>query len=459
VLGFVMQVHCPGGREDGGPEHNVTVVDHVKLFRNRPDLRFDGRIHEQLLPAIRRAGGEVAWTDVYVVHSGSDQSAAAQDKKLQRDLRLLELELAERPEHPFTLFNLGMTHVHGARYAEAADYLRRGIARSNPEESHLRKAYALLVYAEMRLGRRDQALETCRRGRGLFPRDIELRFREGVLMHEMGRLAEAKRSYLDVLGNGDDRHFSSVDRGLNGFKAHQNLAVVTTEMGDLAEADRHWREVVREAPGYRPGWRGLAETLIGRGLFAEAGVVAEQLVRDGPHPVEGLIIKSRIALELGRFDEARVELDRAIAAAPDDLETLRARCPLLFEHGTPAEAEEALKCLIVHDPQDASAYHNLGTLLLRTARYDEAVQAYRQSLRYRLNYPATYVSLGYALKDSGRIEEAIGAWEQALRLAPNDPTARGELMRHGCGAVGPEAASQQMIKLRQPQIAFMSNTK
>ena len=135
VLGFVMQVHCPGGRNKGGPEFNVTVVDHVKLFRNRPDLRFDGRIHEQLLPAIRRAGGEVAWTDVYVVHSGSDQSVGAQEKKLQRDVRLLELELAERPEHPFTLFNLGMTHVHGSRFAEAADYLRRGMrgpTRMNP---------------------------------------------------------------------------------------------------------------------------------------------------------------------------------------------------------------------------------------------------------------------------------------------------------------------------------------
>ena len=83
-----MQVHCPGGGEDGDPRSDVTVVDHVKLFRNRPDLRFDGRIHEQILPAIRRAGGEVAWTDLYVVHSGSDQSPAAQERKLERDLRI-----------------------------------------------------------------------------------------------------------------------------------------------------------------------------------------------------------------------------------------------------------------------------------------------------------------------------------------------------------------------------------
>jgi GT2 family glycosyltransferase len=42
-LGYIMQVHCPGKGFDG--MHDVTIVDHLKLFRNRPDLRFEGRIH------------------------------------------------------------------------------------------------------------------------------------------------------------------------------------------------------------------------------------------------------------------------------------------------------------------------------------------------------------------------------------------------------------------------------
>ena len=169
VFGFIMQVHCPGAGEDGTPDFDVTMVDHVKLFRNRPDLRFEHRIHEQILPAIRAAGGEVAWTDLYVVHSGSDQSPAGQEKKRERDLRILNLELAERPEHPFTLFNLGMTYVHGSRFGEAIGYLRRGIERSGPGEPHLRKAFALLVYALMRLGRHEAAMEESQRGAGTVP--------------------------------------------------------------------------------------------------------------------------------------------------------------------------------------------------------------------------------------------------------------------------------------------------
>jgi O-antigen biosynthesis protein len=111
VAAYIMQVHCPGGAGRGGGEESVTVVDHIKLFRNLPELRFDGRMHEQILGAVRRIGGNVNWTDLYVVHSGSDQSPAAQARKLERDLRLLNLELAERPEHPFTLFNLGTSAV------------------------------------------------------------------------------------------------------------------------------------------------------------------------------------------------------------------------------------------------------------------------------------------------------------------------------------------------------------
>jgi tetratricopeptide (TPR) repeat protein len=268
-------VHCPGGGEDGEgePDSDVTVVDHVKLFRHRPDLRFDGRIHEQILPAIRAAGGEVAWTDLYVVHSGSDHSREAQDKKRDRDLRILKLELAERPQHPFTLFNLGMTYLDGSQFAERADYLRRSIAASSPDESHLRKAYALLVYAEMRLNHNEDAQGICRRGRELFPADAELRFREGVLLHDLGRLEEAVAAHRDVLTGREERHFSSVDRGLAGFKARQNLAVAFGDMGRLDEAERQWRQVVSEMPHYRKD----------AGLTTEAELAWEQVLRLVPN--------------------------------------------------------------------------------------------------------------------------------------------------------------------------------
>jgi tetratricopeptide (TPR) repeat protein len=427
VLGYVLQVHCPGGGEDGA--YDVTAVDHVKLIRNRPDLRFDGRIHEQILPALRRAGGEVAWTDLFVVHSGSDQHPEAQERKRKRDLHLLQLELNERPEHPFTLFNLGMTYADGTRYEEAVEFLRRSIAQSGPEESHLRKAYALLVYAQMQLGRHDEASQTCQWGRTLFPDDIELRFRQGVVLHELGCLEESARAYRQVLENRDGRHFSSVDQGLKGFKARQNLAVVCTDMGDLAEAEHQWRLIVQEEPRYRPGWRGLGDILLRQDKTRQAQEVVEHLLSEPDLRGEGLMLQGRVATVLGDLESARRSFTEAVAGQPGNPETRHALCQFLFEHGRPADAERALLDLLQNDPANASAHHNLGTLYLRSHRYRDAVSTFQESLRHRPNSAVTYLRLGYALEESGRTKDAVAAWEQVLRLSPGDPAAQEELNR------------------------------
>jgi hypothetical protein len=81
----------------------------------------------------------------------------------------------------------------------------------------------------------------------------------GLVRNDLAVLAA-----IDVLSLKEDRHFASVDRALNGFNVRLNLAVLAADMGDLAEAELQWRAVVCEVPLYRAGWRGLAETLLGR---------------------------------------------------------------------------------------------------------------------------------------------------------------------------------------------------
>jgi hypothetical protein len=142
VMGFVVQVRCPAPPPNG--PHEFTVVDHCKLIRNRPELRFEHRMHEQIMPAINRAGGEIVLTNLFVVHAGSDQTPEGRRRKLIRDLRLLRADLRERPKHPFTLFNLGMTFDDMGRHGKAARYLWRSLGASAPQESHIRKVYAWL---------------------------------------------------------------------------------------------------------------------------------------------------------------------------------------------------------------------------------------------------------------------------------------------------------------------------
>jgi FkbM family methyltransferase len=427
MMGFVAQVHCPGAGDDG--DTDITVVDHVKLFRNFPHLRFDGRIHEQIIPALRRAGGDIAWTDLFVVHSGYDHTPEGQEKKKQRDLRILHLELKERPEHPFTLFNLGMTYADIDQYAEAVDFLNRSIKHSEKTESHLRKAFAILVYSYSQLGQDQDAWEACRKGLDLFPKDLELRFRKAILLHGAGRFQEAVETYQNVLEEPDERHFTSVIEGIRGFKTWHNLAAVYMDLGDFTRAEEQWRRVVEEVPRYRLGWRGLGEILVLQGKEEEARGLADQLLANPRLRVEGMMVKSQLAARAGDFRNAREELEQAVKEYPDDLHPLQAICRLLFEHGEPAQAEKSLQELVRHDPKDAAAHHNLGMVYVRQGRLKEAMEAFRQSLRFRPHSPHTRLQLANTLKETGQMDQAVKAWNETLLQCPGQPEATEALRR------------------------------
>ena len=50
---YVVRCACDPGADGSGGE---TVVDHIRLFPLRPDIRWTYRVHEQIMPALRRAG-------------------------------------------------------------------------------------------------------------------------------------------------------------------------------------------------------------------------------------------------------------------------------------------------------------------------------------------------------------------------------------------------------------------
>jgi GT2 family glycosyltransferase/2-polyprenyl-3-methyl-5-hydroxy-6-metoxy-1,4-benzoquinol methylase/tetratricopeptide (TPR) repeat protein len=346
ILGYVMQVHCPSGHDT-----EMTIVDHVKLFRNRPDLRFEHRIHEQILPAIRAAGGKVEFTDIHVVHSGSRQTQETRQKKLERDFRILALDLQERPEHPFVLFNLGMTCEDAGDYEQAEKYLRRCIDVSHPTESQLRKAWALRVNCARSMGAPEVAVNLAQMALHEFPGDKELLFRRAMLYQELGRHREAINDYNEVLKPTLERVFLSMDPAICGYKARHNLALALQANGQTSEAVEQWQRVVNEKPFFSAAWlamlrcqldcnltdqacqtlhrlpnstacstRVLAKMLIleSQGKREKIASLLENMQWSDAWAAEELDEIARILTSISRFDLALPVLERLQVLRPDD---------------------------------------------------------------------------------------------------------------------------------------------
>jgi tetratricopeptide (TPR) repeat protein len=330
-------------------------------------------VHEQTLPALRGLGYPIRWCDVAVHHAGY-QDRALRRRKLERDLRLLRLEDAERPDDPFTLFNLGSVHQELGRRAEAVVFYRRSLERSDPRDSIVRKLYAMLAQCLRQAGRLDEALVACQAGRSHYPEDAELLFQEAVARRERGDLAGAAGCLVRLLGGRAAEHFTSVDTGVGGYKARYHLAAVYRDQGRIAEAEAQWRRALDECPGFLPAWLGLAELYLAQGRWADLEDAAGRLAAvPGVSPAEAVVLRARSHMGRKEYPAARQLLEAAIAQAPRELppRVVLSHC-LLQEARDGAAAERALRNVLGLDPDHAEARRNLAILLEHQGRPAEA---------------------------------------------------------------------------------------
>jgi glycosyltransferase involved in cell wall biosynthesis len=463
LMAYVGRVLCPGAGSDG--HLDVTAVTQVKLFRNRPDLRFEFRIHEQILPSIRRAQDAIAFSDLFVVHAGADRTPEGYRRKLRRDVRLLKMELAERPGCPFSLFNLGMTYSDAKKYRRGVSWLRQCIAASEPGDSHLRKTYALLASSLFQLGRYDEAAEAIRRGRELYPQDTELLFREGLLFQEQGRFRFAARSYQAALATREAPHFSSLDVGLGGFKTRFNLARLYGQMGNLEAEEVEWRRVVAEAPDWREAWRALMDYLLGRAeqgtVFRVQGTIGNA-VPGVPRAADGAprgsgstaveVDANRQLTEAQRQapgpqrllptnDQGQMTKDqrRDFAAEVEQVAHSLLAVPRLCGQGYLTLARLAqrrgdvlsagilLATGVDKCPDDAMPLRELATWLWHHVGPAETATALEELIRREPGDAGARYNLALACLPLGRLSEAIASLRQAVRIDPKYETARGLL--------------------------------
>ncbi|HJT75610.1 MAG TPA: tetratricopeptide repeat protein, partial [Gemmataceae bacterium] len=288
-------------------------------------------------------------------------------------LRLLLLEDAERPDDPFTLFNLGSVYQELGRHAEALPALRRSLERSHPRDSIVRKLYALLVQCHRKLGQQEQARAACGAGRGLYPEDAELLFQEAELLRQAGDRAGAVRALRRVLEEPEGAHFASLDTGVTGYKARHNLAVLLREEGQPAEAEAHWRAAVAEQPSFVPGWLGLAELYLADGCWPELEGIARHLVGEAGADMEADVLRARGHLARQEFADARRLLERVIARFPGEVWPRVILSHVLLQEGKDWEAaEQALRDVLALQPGHAEARRNLAVLLRQRGKPSDA---------------------------------------------------------------------------------------
>lgn len=362
-----------------GPQTGQTFVHAFqRLFRNRPQFRFQGRVHEQIYPALEAAGASVEFSDFEIEHSGYAFGRAIREEKLRRNLRLLLLDSRDRPRDALVHYHLGETYAlldepaKARRCYELA--LRTGsLSAAHVAAAHQNQASVLLrlneldlavaeagealrqdpgalpslliaAAAKCRMGEYEQAIQTAeqylrtirrkaRREPALLwfePDPARAFFIRGESLYRLGRLSQAEADAVRVL-----------EHNPKWAGGHRLLARISVAQGSLGRAEEHLRKAVALAPDQTGGWRDLALVQARGGSLADALRTIDQAVakiRQGSlYACQGWL-----RIKAGDLTGAIESYQRVLELEPQSVEARRRLAGLCHKVGNTDQAREYL---------------------------------------------------------------------------------------------------------------------
>ena len=356
----------------------VESTTHVRLFPRHPELRFEYRVHEQLIPAVTRLGLKVRTTSMRVEHV-TTRSDDAGERRYERNMRLLRLDLEERPDDPWVLLNIGrLAHFRLENSEEAIGYLRRAVSLMDADRTADR-GFLLNLQLELesvyrRNGNDDEAIRCLMEARKMFPQDAAVLWRLGNAFERKNELQNAITCYHELAQHG----------------------IASPIVFQIKDVRQKAAGKVRE-------------------LSARLGINTTATPANIAQAFQSAVQKFRA----GQMAEAFRDCQQIVARDPNHKQSLYLAGVIAGSTNNPQQAVQLLSRAIQVDPNVSDYHRNLALAFHQLARYEEALRHYDAALSLRPDDADAHFGRGNTLVAMDQIDPAIHHFREVIRLQPN----------------------------------------
>ncbi|MEW8959050.1 MAG: glycosyltransferase [Moorella sp. (in: firmicutes)] len=248
-----------------GEKPGIEAVLHItpRIFRNKPEYRFTGAIHEQISSSIEKYGGSIGFSKVKINHYGYLNKAISDKKKTKRNLSILEHQIKEYPNDPFTHFNLGAEYMRIGNYEQALFHFK--ISFSNLPSLEIGYASVLvrnIAYCLRQLKRYKDALKVLEDAIMAFPDYTDLIFLKAGILADMKRFSQAASFYELCLKQGEANIRHATEQGVGSYKAWYALGQIYEQLLDPGRAVRAYTQALDANHHFLAPLDNLADILI-----------------------------------------------------------------------------------------------------------------------------------------------------------------------------------------------------
>jgi len=235
------------------PCSGTTAYREYRLWRNDPRIRFEGAIHEKVVPAIHAVAASdqrpIGLCGLQLTHVGYEGD---QTRKHRRNLPLLRRQVRAEPENLFNWHHLARVLAGLGRPQASERVLLHAIeiAAAKP----FIDPCGVLAYGDLiaiRHGRGEDVTDLLAEARGRYPRNCLLVWQEARALTTDGRHEEAIAAF-DWLLSVDTRRLPdegpAYDARLFGELAHEGRGLCLFRLGRYQDAEQAYAQAARCAP-------------------------------------------------------------------------------------------------------------------------------------------------------------------------------------------------------------------
>ena len=212
--------------------------ERVNRLFSKECFQYEGIIHEQVVPVAKAyPEGETYLIPLTISHSGYEGDLSIRKNKTERNIILLKSALAQNPEDPYLLYQLGKSYYMQEDYITASDYFGQALYFDlNPGLEYVQDMVESYGYALINSEQYETALQLL----GVyeeFSHSADFQFLIALIFMNNGKFPEAIEEFLKATNKSEGKM-----EGVNSFLAYYNIGVIYECIGNQAYAKSFYQK-------------------------------------------------------------------------------------------------------------------------------------------------------------------------------------------------------------------------
>jgi glycosyltransferase involved in cell wall biosynthesis len=376
------------------------IQAYPRLFKKLNGAKFEGRIHEQITPSLKRLNAQLKYLDVTIEHLGYAQEDEILSNKIKRNLGYLEEQVSKEPNNAYAFFQLGQTLLLNKQREKGIECLEKSLSLKQLP-NNLTSTSLLMISNELfKEENYNEALKYIKQALELAPRQRIGYFLKSECHAKRFEWEEALGA-LDKMLEYSDLPFSdiSIEKNFNPYLIEQRKGLYYFNLQDYQPCLEHLFNYFKIAPVIR-------ENLVSKWI--------EAWQKDGAFEFQGKQLLYFFREHLDKVDQ-KEELAKALAGVAEICHT-------------PDDLAYFLKLALKFDSHDPMTLYYLGNLELEKGNMRTAESYFLKSLKEKNDVWEIHYNLAVTKIRQNLFQPAIDVLENALKIFPEKTTSTNRLL-------------------------------